>query len=115
MEIFYKTFINSINPENDYKMLINEGVIISIILHMVGYLSLYKFILFLFDIQDKSINSYKLVFSLLIIMISGYIGRLSRSKSIYNYYLKKGINKKSSKKFAMKQINNAYFTWYFLA
>ena len=115
MEIFYETFINSINPENDYKMLINEGVIISIILHVIGYFSFYKFILILFNMQDKSIDSSRLVLSLLIIMISGYIGRLSRSKSIYNYYLKKGINKKSSKKFAMKQINNAYFTWYFLA
>ena len=115
MEIFYKTFIDTINPENDYTILTKEGVIISIIIHIIAYFSVYKFILILFEIQDKSIDSSKLLFSLLTIMISGYIGRLSRSKSIYNYYLKKGFNKKNSKKIAMKQINNAYFTWYFLA
>ena len=115
MEIFYKTFIDTINPENDYTILTKEGVIISIIIHVVGYLTLYKYIVSLFNINDRLIDSFSLTISLFITMILGYIGRLYRSKSIYNYYIKKGFSKKISKKFAMKQINNAYFTWYFLA
>ena len=72
----------------------------------------YKLLSIVFEFKDKS----SFVFILLILIMSGgYYYRLTRSKSLYEYYIDKGFNKKISKRLAMKQINNAYFTWYFLA
>ncbi len=111
MKFLYQTYLDTINPENDYSILNSERVCISIAIHLIIYMVAYKLLSVIFEFSDRS----SFVFVLLIlIMSSGYYYRLTRSKSLYEYYLDKGFNKKISKRLAMKQINNAYFTWYFL-
>lgn len=112
MEYLYKTYIKTIDPENDYKVLMDNDVCSSIAIHFLIYIMSYKFLSMSLGFPDRSIN---ISFILILIMSLGYYFRLARAKSIYNYYLKKGFNKKRSKQNAMKQINNAYFVWYFLA
>ncbi len=111
MEFLYETYIDTINPQNDYKVLNSLNVCKSIALHFLIYMVAYKFLSMSIGFQDRSIN---FSFILLLIMASGYYFRLARSKSLYNFYLKKGFSKKNSRNYAMKQINHAYFVWYFL-
>ena len=92
MEKLYETYVTSIDPTNDYKALLCSLYILPI----------------------KFYSDKLLLISLSLIMTFGYIGRLSRSKAIYNYYLKNGYDKKQSRNLAMDQINKSYFTWYFL-
>jgi len=112
MKFLYETYLETINPQNDYKILRNENVCTSIALHLLIYMIAYKLSSMIFKFEDNS--NYVFVI-LIIIMSSGYYLRLARSKLIYNYYIEKGFNNKVSKQLAMKQINHAYFTWYFLA
>ena len=47
-------------------------------------------------------------------MIMGYIGRLSRVKSLRNAYMSLGENKENADIKSMNLLRNAYYTFYFL-
>lgn len=111
MEVFYENYLKSVDPTQSYKSLINRDIIFVIVFHVILYFIFYKFIIEFFEIKDKS---NILIPTLIMIMVLGYIGRLMRSKSIFNYYIKNGNSTEKSKTMAMHQINNAYFSWYFL-
>ena len=111
MKFFYETYINTIDPKSDFKVLKSKEVYNSIIIHLILYLISYKVLIYIFDIKD---NSLIVSIILLIIMSSGYYFRLARSKSIFEFHLQKGIDEEKSRELALNQINHAYFTWYFL-
>ena len=113
MEKLYETYVTSIDPTNDYKVLLCKDIFSSIIFHVLSYFIAFK-LLSLYILPIKFYSDKLLLISLSLIMTFGYLGRLSRSKAIYNYYLKNGYDKKQSRNLAMDQINKSYFTWYFL-
>ena len=111
MSYLFETYLQTINPENDYSILNSQQVMHSIIIHLFMYVLAYNFLMNIFDLPDKTLM---ITISLVVIMLLGYYGRLARSKSIYNYFLNKGIKKEKSKKLAIEYMNSAYFTWYFM-
>lgn len=112
MEVFYETYLNSIDPTKNYYELFNKNIIAAISIHSLIYYSVYMLLVQLFNLEDKSDLFMKVI---LVVMILGYFGRLYRSKSIYNYYLKNGYDNDESKTVSINQINHAYFTWYYFA
>ena len=57
---------------------------------------------------------FKIISSLIIIMILGYFGRLARVKSIYNYLINKGNKEEKSISISMGLLHKDYFKFYFL-
>lgn len=111
MSNMFETYLQTINPENDYSVLNSAEVMQSITIHLFAYVLCYYFIMKMFDLPDKTLM---ITITLGVVMLLGYYGRLARSKSIYNYFLNKGESKGKSKKLAIEYMNTAYFTWYFM-
>jgi len=111
LEIFYKTFLETTDPNTEYSQLLSFHVIYSIIVNVVLYTIAYGLLVHLFNLPKK----FKIfVISIICVMISGYIGRLARVKSIYNVLLENTDIHHAREK-AMKTIRQSYFTWYFLS
>ena len=111
MDYLFKTYMETINPQQKYSIIKSDNVIQSVLVHLVIYVAAYKSLVMLFDLPDKTTI---VSISLFVIMIFGYIGRLMRSKTIYKYYLNEGKSKNESKKLTINIMNKAYFTWFFL-
>lgn len=116
MTFLFKTYQETIDPENSYNIMFSKNVLTSIFFHVVIYFYSFVFFTKIFKISYlKESKSYDTVlYSLIAIMTLGYFGRMARSKSIYNYYKEQGLSKHDSKKLAIDYINTAYFKWYFL-
>ena len=113
IESLTNLYFKTTNPETQYKELLSRDVFVSIIFHTISYLILVKIFSFIFSIKISNNSYFKLFLFLIIIMSLGYIGRLYRSKNIYNYYLK--YNNKSNANLLTRQlINQDYFKFYFL-
>lgn len=112
MKFFYETYINTINPKNDYNVLLSKNVSISIMVHLILYLVSYFLITELFDLPKKF---GLIVSSLTIIMVLGYYFRLKRSKSLFEFYKDVGFSDKNAMINTMNSMHHAYFTWYFMA
>ena len=93
MNYFTDLYLKTIDPSFTYVELLNIAVFYSIIIHTVVYSMIMIVIKRIFKLK---INTNLLVFSLLAIMTFGYVGRLMRSKSIYNNLIKKGYNDKDA-------------------
>lgn len=112
MKLFFEVYKDTINPLNNYNILVSYKVLTVIFIHLIFYYSSYRFLVKLFDLPNKS----DLVFGfLIIILVVGYFGRLARSKSIFRYFIEKGFDEVRSIKLTNKYMNNAYFKWYFLS
>ena len=106
---FFKTYVETTDPQNDYSVIMSMGVLKSVIIHTIFYFTIYYY-LFKFPIKN-----YIIIASLVVIMVIGYYGRLYRSKMIYKYHLEEGQEKETAKKITMDYMNQGYFKWYFLA
>jgi uncharacterized membrane protein YqjE len=114
-DTFTKTFFETIDPKSHYSRLLSLDVFISLALHVFLYLFTLCSIICLLNLKvDKNIY-YKIFMFLVIIMPLGYLWRLSRSKSIYNYLISTGKNQEKSREEAMRLMEIGYFRFYFLA
>lgn len=87
-DYFTKIYFETTNPKTRYMRIIALDVLLSIILHTVAYVVIAYGIGCLFKIKtlmNKQILC-NLSYVLLIVMVSGYFGRLMRVKAIYKYY-----------------------------
>jgi hypothetical protein len=114
MVCFQKLFLETTNPDTNYDRLLNYDVGISIFFHTISYLVLVFLFSYIFNIKLSSKTYIKLSIALLFIMILGYIGRLSRTKSLRNALIGLGLNKNNADFKSMELIRNAYYTYYFL-
>jgi Na+/melibiose symporter-like transporter len=111
LEIFYKTFLETTDPNTEYYELASFHVVYSIIVNVILYTIAYGLLVHLFNLPKK----YKVFVGVVIcVMVLGYIGRLARVKSIYNVLLEQTDIHHAREK-AMKTIRQSYFTWYFLS
>ena len=114
-DLFSKTYFETTNPKPKYNRLLSYDVSLSIIIHTLLYICLICLVSCLFNYKLKA-NVYKKLFIFLIcIMILGYIGRLSRSKSIYKYHIDNEYSEDDSIKETKRIMDGGYFRFYFIA
>lgn len=111
MEVFYKTFLETTDPNTQYVKLFSSNVVYCILNHVLLYTVAYFLLANLLNLSKK--YAYFAI-GITIIMILGYVGRLARVKSIYNVLLENSDKYKAREK-SIEVIRNSYFTWYFLA
>jgi len=111
MNYFTDLYFKTIDPSFTYVELLNMAVFYSIILHTIIYSVIVIVIKHVFKLK---INTNLLVFYLFVIMSFGYVGRLMRSKSIYNNLIKKGYNDKDATHETVNIMHHGYFRFYFI-
>jgi len=111
--LFTDVFFETTNPHSSYKRLAKMDVFISIIFHTVSYLLIVYIFSFLFNLKLDKQTYIKLSIFFAIIMVLGYIGRLYRVKSNYNY-LKSIYGHKEALDITNNLTYNGYYTYYFL-
>ena len=111
MNYFTDLYFKTIDPSFTYVELLNIAVFYSILIHTIVYSIIVLIIQRSFGFK---INSNLLIFSLFAIMCFGYVGRLMRSKSIYNNLIKKGYNDKDATQETINIMHNGYFRFYFI-
>ena len=99
----------STDPDTSYLTLLkNPEVYISIVIHTILYtLSLIVITHIVFKISLDTLLIIRLIIFFVVVMFSGYIGRLARSKNLMKTY--------KNKKTVKNMIDNAYMQWYFLS
>jgi hypothetical protein len=113
-DLFTNVYFETINPKTNYNRLLSIDVLSSIIFHVIFYILIIFSISYLFNFKIDKKTYIKITIFLLIIMVLGYFGRLSRVKSIYNYFINKGFSEKDSLTSSVNILHNGYFTYYFL-
>lgn len=103
MDRLINLYYKSTDPDTKYVDLIDTNTLISIILHTWLY---FYFITHTSSVFNFPINNNKLIYTLLFIMIFGYIGRLYRAKLLF----KKLKNKSEVRKI----MDSIYQVWYFI-
>ena len=111
MNYFTDLYFKTIDPSFKYVDLLNIAVFYSILIHTIVYSIIVLIIKKSFNLK---INTNLLIFSLLAIMTFGYVGRLMRSKSIYNNLIKKGYNDKDATQETVNIMHHGYFRFYFI-
>jgi hypothetical protein len=111
--IFTDVFFETTNPHTPYTRLAKYDVLVSIIFHTVSYLLIIYIFSFLFNLKVNKQTYFKLTIFLIIVMILGYIGRLYRVKSNYNY-LKSKYGSQEALYITNQLTYNGYYTYYFL-
>ena len=111
MNYFTDLYFKTIDPSFTYVELLNMAVFYSIILHTVVYSIIILIINRSFGLK---INTNILIFSLFAVKTFGYIGRLMRSKSIYNNLIKKGYNDKDATQKTVNIMHHGYFRFYLI-
>jgi len=107
-------YLDTINPLTSYNRLCSLDVLCSIILHTILYVLIIFIIIRVFSLKISSNNYKNIVYFLLVVMSLGYVGRLARSKSLYNALLKRNVKQHDAKRYTIDIMNNGYFTYYFL-
>ena len=108
MDKFTSLYFETINPLTPYNRLCSMDVLFSIFLHILIYISFIKIIDCIFKFKIPFNTYQKIVYFLILLMMFGYVGRLARSKSLYKT-TQKNLEK------TIDIMNNAYFTYYFIA
>ena len=108
----FEIYLETTNPKTEYLRILKADVMISILIHVVIYITSLFLLTKVTNIKVK-INE-KLIIGLVILMIFGYFGRLLRSKSIFNNLLLNYKEKIALEK-TRKIIDNSYIVWYFLS
>ena len=109
---FEHLFMETTDPETPYSRLLKVDTLASIVFHIFLYACLVYAFGYIFDMKFSSKVYMRLTLILLIIMVLGYVGRLSRAK-----YLEKVLNEKGEKEpreKAKQMIRTGYYTPYFL-
>jgi len=115
MICFTETYYQTTSPKTSYKELISMNVGKSIFFHTViyiGFLYLLQFVSNIKIIEGRHL--FSLILFLIMIMILGYLGRLMRAKAIYEKESTLS-NEEDALKNTKHIMDNAYFTWFFLA
>lgn len=115
MKCFTDTYYQTTHPKTEYKELLSMDVGKSILSHIVmyvGFLYILQFVSNIKVIEAKHV--FSLVLFLIIIMVFGFLGRLMRAKSIYEKELEHHSEEEALKN-TKHVIDNAYFTWFFVA
>ena len=115
MNCFIETYYQTTHPKTEYKELLSLNVGKSILTHVVvyiGFLYILQFVSNIKVVETKHI--FSLVLFLIIVMVFGFLGRLMRSKTIYEEELKEHDEDEALKQTKHK-MDNAYFTWYFVS
>lgn len=111
--MFTALYLQTTNPELPYAGLFSipifSGIILSIVFHTLLYLGFANVAssIFLGKTLSVSIN-IRLIFALVLIMLSGFIGRLVHVKEMYRAY------DKDMKK-TREHIDKHYISWVFLS
>lgn len=116
MDLFkelHKLYLDTIDPEFEYKDLVNLKVLFSIVLHIVLYLFALFWINHIFQLNFNKETYEKVMKFLVILMIIGYPLRLYRSKTLYQLFIEKGYDAEKAKYITRKLMHNAYYTFYF--
>ena len=111
--LFTDVFFETTNPNSSYNRLVKMDVLLSIIFHTFSYLLIVYIFSFLFGLKLNKHTYLKLFIFLIIVMILGYIGRLYRAKSNYNY-LKSIYGPQQALEITNNLSYNGYYTYYFL-
>ena len=69
---------------------------------------------FLFKIKISKEMYCNIMCFLVVVMSLGYVGRLARSKSIYQYYIARGFSREQSLQKAIELMHFGYYRFYFL-
>jgi hypothetical protein len=111
--IFTNVFFETTNPNTSYNRLLNIDVLLSIIFHTLSYLLVIYIFSFLFNVKINKDTYIKLALFFIIVMTLGYVARLYRVKSNYNY-LKSIYGNKEALNITNTLTYNGYYTYYFL-
>lgn len=114
MESLTNTYFTTINPLLPYSQLFTKDVICSIILHTILYICLIYILDKLFKIKISKEMYCNIMCFLVVVMSLGYVGRLARSKSIYQYYIARGFSRDQSLQKAIDLMHFGYYRFYFL-
>lgn len=108
----FEIYLDTTNPKTEYFRILKADVIISILIHVVIYITCLFLLSKVTNIKVK-INE-KLIIGLIILMIFGFFARLLRSKSIYSLLLRDNKENIALQK-TRNIMNNTYLVWYFLS
>jgi len=111
MDIFQNVFLDTTDPRTKYTRLMAIDVGFCIVINIALYIVFYYILIHVFRLPNRMTF---LVGCLIVIMTLGYIGRLSRSKSVFRVYLERGDSHEDAYWKTVKDIRRAYFTWYFM-
>ena len=115
MSYFDNIFLDTTDPDTSYNRLMQFDIIVSIITHVILYIGFIYIFCFIFEIQLSDEIYKRIIRILVILMILGYYGRLTRSKMLFNAFIDQGYSEEESYSKSTQLIRNAYFTFYFLA
>lgn len=116
MEWLARVYEETSDPRAAYDRLLRADVAGSIVLHValyVGFVVVLQRFTRISIISPKNATTFAVL--LAVIMCLGYVGRLCRAKSIYRYKRITMPNEEMALQFTRQQMNQGYFTWYFLA
>ena len=105
-------FMETTDPETPYIRLLKIDTLTSIVFHIFLYACLVYAFGYIFDAKFSSKVYIRLALILLIIMVFGYIGRLSRAKYLCKVLTEKG--EKEPREKTKQMIRTGYYTPYFL-
>lgn len=114
MTCFQKLFLETTDPDTNFERLLQKDVFLSIVIHTISYVFFVYLFSNIFNLKITNKTYAKIIIFLLIIMIIGYIGRLSRVKSLRNAYISLGENKENANIQSKNLLRNAYYKFYFL-
>ena len=109
---FEQLFIETTEPETPYIRLLSIDTLTSIIFHIFLYICFVYVFGYIFDMKFSSNVYMRLVIILFVIMVLGYVGRLSRAKYLCKVLTEKGIKEPREK--SKQMIRTGYYTPYFL-
>lgn len=114
MNCFTDTYYKTTHPKTDYNELLSMNVGKSILFHTIvyiGFLYMLKFVSNIKIIEEKHL--FSLILVLFLIMIFGFLGRLMRSKSVYEKELEIHNDEEKALQETKRLMDTGYFTWFF--
>ena len=108
----FESYLRTTDPTVDYSTLVDIHVGFSIVFHTLVYFLLFTITTRFFFGRTKSLSYLPVV--LIVVMVLGYIGRLYRSKTIYQGFLDRNYNESEALKETRDYMKTAYFTFYFM-
>ena len=114
MRCFTDTYYKTTDPKTEYKELFSMDVGKSILFHTFVYVAFLYMLQFISNMKIiESKHLFSLVLVLILIMVFGFIGRLMRSKSVYNKEMELHNDEEKALQETKHLIDTGYFTWFF--
>ena len=108
----FDSYLHTTDPHTSYSGLWTAHTFVNIVFHVVAYMLVYVVLCQLLGIKKQSL--FVIASALLVIMIVGYLGRLYRSKEIYQTFLDKQYSESDALMETRNYMRTAYFSYYFL-